>query len=325
MSKIVFLGTGGTIAGTAVSADDNVGYRAAQLRVETLLHTTPGLAAACHGHTVESEQVVQVDSKDMEFSHWLSLAIRARLHLTFSDVVGLVITHGTDMIEETAYFLSRVLPQDLLKNKPVVLTCAMRPAYSLATDGPQNLLDATCVAVAAKARGVMVVCAGKVHSAQHVQKVHPYRVDAFDSGDGGVWGYIEEGVVRPLQGWSMPDEKGSIVDMEKLLSGAWPRVEIVMNYVGAMGATVRALCNWQPPEVAPVRGLVVAGTGNGSIHTDMEVALREAQTQGIRVVRSTRCAWGQVVPASNLGNEFPHSNGLSPVKARIALMLDLLQ
>jgi L-asparaginase len=325
MSKIVFLGTGGTIAGTSANVNDNVGYRAAQLRIEALLHTAPGLVLACHGHAVESEQVVQVDSKDMEFSHWLSLAIRARLHLALPDVVGLVITHGTDTIEETAYFLSRVLPRDLLKNKPVVLTCAMRPASSLATDGPQNLLDAACVVVTAKAQGVMVVCAGKVHFAQHVQKVHPYRVDAFDSGDWGVGGYIEEGVVRLFQDWSMPDQKDSIVDMEKLLSVAWPRVEIVMNYVGATGATVRALCNWQSSGVAPVRGLVVAGTGNGSIHTDMEVALREAQAQGIRVVRSTRCTWGQVVSVSSLGNEFPHSNGLSPVKARIALILDLLQ
>jgi L-asparaginase len=196
MSKIVFLGTGGTIAGTSANVNDNVGYRAAQLRIEALLRTAPGLVLACHGHAVESEQVVQVDSKDMEFSYWLSLAIRARLHLALPDVVGLVITHGTDTIEETAYFLSRVLPRDLLKNKPVVLTCAMRPASSLATDGPQNLLDAACVVVTAKAQGVMVVCAGKVHSAQYVQKVHPYRVDAFDSGDWGVGGYIEEGVVR---------------------------------------------------------------------------------------------------------------------------------
>jgi L-asparaginase len=325
MPKIVFLGTGGTIAGTAATADDNVGYKAAQLGVEALLHSLPGLELACRGHVVESEQVVQVDSKDMQFSHWVALATRAQFYLSLPDVVGLVITHGTDTIEETAYFLSRVLAPERLMNKPVVLTCAMRPATALATDGPQNLLDAACVAGDARLRGVVVVCAGKVHCAQHVQKVHSYSLDAFDSGDAGVLGFIEQGVVRLTQGGSMANDEASPIDVDRLPPLPWPRVEIVMNYVGATGATVRALCNWQASDAAPVRGLVVAGTGNGSIHADMEVALREVQAQGIRVVRSTRCVWGRVVPASNSGDGFPHSNGLSPVKARVALMLELLQ
>jgi L-asparaginase len=115
-------------------------------------------------------------------------------------VVGVVVTHGTDTLEETAFFLQAVLPAALLANKPVVLTCAMRPATSLAPDGPQNVLDAVCVATADSACGVVVVCAGTIHGAVDVQKGHTYRVDAFNS---GALGYIEEGTLRMVRNWPL--------------------------------------------------------------------------------------------------------------------------
>jgi L-asparaginase len=191
--KVVVLGTGGTIAGRATSASDNIGYTAAEVGVAELSSAIPGLAVALSGCALVTEQVAQVDSKDMSVAVWQTLAARVSQHLAEPDVVGVVVTHGTDTLEETAFFLQAVLPAALLANKPVVLTCAMRPATSLAPDGPQNVLDAICVATADSACGVVVVCAGTIHGAVDVQKGHTYRVDAFNSGDAGALGYIEEG------------------------------------------------------------------------------------------------------------------------------------
>ena len=321
--KVVFLGMGGTIAGQAQSATDNVGYKSAQVGVAQLLQAVPALKEALGKRALVSEQVAQVDSKDMEFAHWALLAQRVAHHLTLQDVDGVVITHGTDTLEETAYFLSRVVPAALLVAKPVVLTCAMRPASALVPDGPQNLLDATAVVCTAGAHGVLVVCAGSIHGARAVQKVHPYRVDAFDSGDAGPLGVVEEGAVRLMHGWPAAEAQTG-PSLDAISAHTWPRVEIVMNYAGATGATVRALCAPPTDGSAAVRGLVVAGTGNGTIHKDLEAALLQVQAQGVRVVRTTRCARGQVVPGSVRGFAFADSQGLSPVKARIALMLALM-
>jgi L-asparaginase len=155
--KIVILGTGGTIAGTAASAADAVGYTAAQIGVAQLVAAVPLLAQV----PIECEQVAQLDSKDMDFETWQRLAASCAHHLARADVAGIVVTHGTDTLEETAYFLHRVLAAA----KPVVLTGAMRPATSLQADGPQNLLDAVRVAQEPGARGVVAAMAGTVHGA----------------------------------------------------------------------------------------------------------------------------------------------------------------
>lgn len=324
MSKIVVLGTGGTIAGTASDSADNVGYRAAQVEVAQLLLDIPALHTALGGHKLVSEQVMQMDSKDLDFYHMLLLAQRVQFHLLHKDVVGLVITHGTDTIEETAYFLSRVLPPSMLQRKVVVLTCAMRPASSATSDGPQNMVDAVTVAGLPGAIGVVVVCAGTIHSARHVQKVHTYRLNAFDSGDAGPLGYVQQGAVRLVQDWPTANSFTFSQVLEATTKQPFPRVEIVMNYVGATGAMVRALCGTNLPGDAPVQGIVVAGTGNGSIHADLLAALLAAQLQGVKIVRTTRCAGGEVIPAVPDTDAFPHSKGLSAVKARIALILELL-
>lgn len=325
MSKIVVLGTGGTIAGTATDPGDNVGYRAAQVPVAQLLLNLPTSHTALGGHTCESEQLMQMDSKDLDLCHLALLAQRVQLYLLREDVVGLVITHGTDTIEETAYFLSQVLPASLLNNKVVVLTCAMRPASSATSDGPQNIVDAVTVAALPGAHGVVVVCAGTIHSACEVQKVHTHRLDAFSSGDAGPVGYVQQGAVRLVQGWPAANALPCSRVLEVGLEQPFARVEIVMNYVGATGASVRALCQANLPGDAPVQGIVVAGTGNGTIHADLQAALLAAQARGIRVVRSTRCTWGEVVASDPDNAAFPHSKGLPPVKARIALILALMQ
>ena len=332
--KIVVLGTGGTIAGMAANPADNIGYTAAQVGVAQLLDGVPGLPTVLGGRVLVSEQVAQIDSKDMSFLVWQRLAERLCFYLAQTEVKGVVITHGTDTLEETAYFLHAVLPPELL-SKPVVLTCAMRPASSVAPDGPQNLMDAVSVAGTTGACGVMVVCAGTLHGAVEVQKVHPYRLDAFDSGDSGPLGYVEEGHVRMVRNWPLAgiNKYNHNLKIIAKLNGtkAWPRVEIVVSFAGAGGEIVNALLAAPPqssdaglPVTASslVRGLVVAGTGNGTVHCDLEAALLRAQEAGVVVVRATRCTQGRILPIS--GSAMADSDGLSPVKVRIALMLALL-
>lgn len=309
--KIVVLGTGGTIAGTSAQAGDNIGYTAAQVGVAQLLEAIPGLQSMAGA--LQTEQVAQIDSKDMDGDVWRALALRCVHHLQDPEVRGIVITHGTDTLEETAWFLHQVLDA----RKPVVLTCAMRPATALTPDGPQNLLDAVAVVMAPDATGVLVTAAGELHGARHVQKVHPYRVHAFTSADVGPLGFVEESRVRLTQNWPLALDGKASVAIDRIASAtAWPRVEIVISHAGSTGAMVDALVR------DGVQGLVVACTGNGTIHHLLEAALFRAQASGVRVVRATRCPEGQVLPKP--GDQLPDSLGLSPVKARITLMLDLL-
>jgi L-asparaginase len=306
MRRIVVLGTGGTIAGQAASADDNLGYRAAQIGVEQLLAGVPRPA----GFAIEGEQVAQIDSKDMDFAVWRALAQRCAHWLAQADVAAVVVTHGTDTMEETAFFLHSVLAPA----KPVLLTGAMRPATSSAADGPQNMADALAVAASGEARGVCVVFAGAVHGAHDVQKVHGYRTDAFASGDAGPIAYVEEGRLRVLRAWP---EGVAARQVQALPDAAqWPRVEIVVSHAGADGALVRALVR------EGVRGIVVAGTGNGTVHQALEAALLEAQEQGVVVRRSSRCLQGRVLP--HAADRLPAAEGLTPVKARIAVILGLM-
>lgn len=305
-SLVVILGTGGTIAGRAQQAGDNVGYTAAQLGVDQLLAAVPALAA----HAIETEQVAQLDSKDMDYATWQLLARRAAHHLSRPEVAGLVITHGTDTLEETAFFLQQVLGPA----KPVVMTAAMRPATALLVDGPQNLLDAVRLAGEAGARGVLTLVAGAVHSAEQIRKVHSYRVDAFASAESGPLAVMEEGVLRRFGAWPDAGLGCGLARIAKPVA-QWPRVQIVLNHVGADGTVVRALLT------TGVEGLVVAGTGNGTLSCALELALRDAEAAGVRVVRSSRCDAGPVTP---LAGALPSAGALSPVKARIQLLLDLL-
>ena len=303
-ATVVVLGTGGTIAGRSAQAGDNVGYTAGQIGVQQLVGAVPALA----GQALEAEQVAQLDSKDMDHATWLRLAQRLAHHLTRADVAGVVVTHGTDTLEETAYFLQRVLAPA----KPVVLTAAMRPATALLADGPQNLLDAVTLARAEGARGVLVAVNGEVHAPEDVRKLHTYRVQAFGSGDAGPVAVIEEGVLRRFRDWPA----GAPLGLHRLPAdpGDWPKVELLFSHAGASGALVDGLL------AHGVQGLVVAGTGNGTVHAALLAALQRAQAAGVTVWRASRCAFGAVVGEGAL----PSAGALPAAKARIELMLRLM-
>lgn len=316
--RLVVLGTGGTIAGRAADVRDNVGYTAAQVSVADLVK---GIASF-KGRAVDVEQVAQVDSKDLDLGVWQALLARVAFHLERPEVKGIVVTHGTDTIEETAYLLQRVLrPQ-----KPVVLTCAMRPATALVPDGPQNLADAVAVALHDGACGTVVVCAGQIHAADDVVKTHTYRLDAFESGDAGPVAQVVEGAVRLYRPWPIcarvesrqPDLLARVMS-----TSALPRVCWLTSHADADGFCVDALMAHahDSPEMA-VRGLLVAGTGNGTIHRRLEAALLRAQQRGVRVVRASRCGNGPLIP--HAGQALADVMQLSPAKARLALALDLL-
>lgn len=300
---VVVLGTGGTIAGRAASASDSVGYRAGEVGVDALIAAVPALAA----WPIEAEQVAQLDSKDMDHRTWQRLAVRCAHHLVRDEVAGLVVTHGTDTLEETAWWLHRLLaPAD----KPLVLTAAMRPATSLQADGPQNLLDAVTVAATPGARGVVAVLAGAVHGAADLRKWHTHRLDAFTSGDAGVLARVEQGRLRTFRDWP----RGPALGVQAIAADpdSWPWVAVLPHHAGQDRRAVAALVD------AGVRGLVVAGTGNGTVGAELALALDAADRAGVRVLRLSRCASGAVIGAAE-------TDPRSPWQARIDLLLELLE
>ena len=304
-AKVVILGTGGTLAGVAAAPADNVGYRAAQIGVAELVARIPMLADVA----LQTEQVAQIDSKDMSFAVWRALAARVAYHVDRSDVAGVVVTHGTDTLEETAYLLQRALAPD----KPVVLTAAMRPATALQCDGPQNLLDAVRVAQHPGAQGVVAVLAGRIHSGLDVRKCHTYRIDAFGSGDAGPLGTIEEGRLTLWRPWPA----GKALGLALLARDKPPRVAIVTSHGDADGGIVEAL------RAHGIDGIVVAGTGNGTLHRQLEAALLRAREEGgVKVLRCSRVGEGAVVVTGH--DKFESAGSLTPGQARVELLLRLL-
>ena len=308
-ATIVVLGTGGTISGAAASPDDDLGYVAGTVGVGTLVAAAP----APVGVRVEAEQVAQLDSKDMDFATWRRLAERVAHHAARPEVTGVVVAHGTDTMEETAYFLGRVVAAA----KPVVLTGAMRPATSHGADGPRNLADAIAVAAGAGRAGTVVVFAGSVHAAREVRKVHSRRLDAFGSGEAGPLAVIAEGRIEERRPWPVEAPTGH--DLLPQPGRPWPWVEIVTSDAGADGRAVRALVT------AGVDGIVVAATGNGSIHRELAAALEEAiATARLPVLRATRCLDGGVAEKPG-PSPFASAGALTPVQARVELVLRLLE
>ncbi len=330
--KILLLGTGGTIAGKAQDATQAVGYRAAEIGVGELIDGLLG-TRALEGVMVEAVQLAQVDSKDMSWPIWRSLLARCLSAMDDPQVHAIVITHGTDTLEETGWFLAALLEA----RKPVVLTCAMRPATALLSDGPQNLLDSLCVAAGARP-GVWFVAAGKVFAAGNVQKVHPYRLDAFSAYEHGVCGFVEEQAVRwcaaevpptvpvPLHdassGCSVQVPMASASSLLRLEVLPW--VEVVFSAALADSRQVDALV------AAGVNGIVLAGSGNASVHEALEAALSNARKRGAWVWYASRCLEGVPVVGHGLGFAAAESGpaalmvGLVPSKARIAMVLGLV-
>lgn len=331
--KILIIGTGGTIAGMADDAENPGQYRAAQLSVAALLAGVSGIETAAAG-PLDAMQIAQIDSKDMSDEVWHALLQACDAAMRDEAVRGVVITHGTDTLEETAWFLHCVLGR---LAKPVVLTCAMRPANALMPDGPQNLKDAVAAAAALDADGhpllrevVAVTGGGELHSARWLQKVHPHRLLAFSSGEQGPLGWVDGTNVRLRQGYApqAADTEGGYTGSAWLAalpapaSTPWPWVEIVTSHAGLRPGLLKAL------QAQGVEGLVVATTGNGTVHEVLLDAMARARQQGLPVWRSSRCSDGVISDAvlprmADLGNDL--AVALTPYKCRVSLQLALVQ
>jgi len=309
LPRVIVLATGGTIAGSSGDPASSAQYQAATVPVSQLVQAVPALADVAR---VETEQVAQVDSKDMTFGLWQQLAARVAYWSGQSDVAGIVITHGTDTLEETAMFLHLTQPCPV----PVVITAAMRPATSLSADGPLNLLDAVRVAVSPDARGlgVLVVLNQQIHAGRDVTKAHTSAVDAFVSPNAGPIGYVQDAYIRFTRAPARRETSYLPVP------SAWPMVEIVVSHAQPGRVAVDALVS------AGVRGLVVAATGNGSVHETLMAALADAAAAGVAVVRSSRTGAGHVSiparPATRAGL-FVSAADLNPYKARVLLLVAL--
>ena len=311
LPRIAVLATGGTIAGSAADAANTAGYQAGVIGVAQLLAAVPGLDAIAQIH---AEQVASIDSKDMSLALWTTLAQRVNELLASDEIDGVVITHGTDTLEETAYLLHLTVKSA----KPCILTAAMRPATALSADGPLNLLNAVTLAAseAAAGQGVLVAFNNRIHCARDVAKISTYAVDAFQSPEIGALGWVQDGRVEFQRRALRPHT----VDAPFSATAQWPQVEIVTSYAGVSRAAVEALV------AAGVDGFVVAGTGNGSIHAGLQQSLAEAAARGVAVVRASRVGSGHVMhngAAKDDALGFVSAGSLSPYKARVLLLLAL--
>lgn len=312
---IHLLATGGTIAGRANSPLQTAGYRAGELSVADLLASVPGLSNIAD---IKGEQICNVASPYITVDIWLGLARRVNELLATPEVTGVVVTHGTDSLEETAYFLNLVVKS----NKPVVVVGSMRPATSLSPDGPLNLVNAVHVAATpeAKGQGVLVVMNDEIYAARDVSKTHVSQLHTFRSHDLGALGSVSSGVVtfyrRVLRHHTFTTEFK--VDHLPTL----PRVDIIYAHLGADETFVEAAIS------AGARGIVLAGMGQGGGTEKQNAALQRAQVQGVVAVRSSRTGSGRISPQTDehlaQGAAITADN-LNPQKARILLMLALTQ
>ena len=335
--KTVVLGTGGTIAGLAVDVGNPANYKASQLGLTDILHQ-----AGLNPEGLEMHDVARIDSKDMGPAVWRPLLQAVVQAQARSDVRAVVITHGTDTIEETAFLLDVMGPWP----KPVVLTCAMQPADSPTADGPGNLRDALLLAKHPEFQGVAVVCAGQAHHPLHLQKIRTDQDDAFSSGlsrpvahiQNGQWqldavSASKAGQRTPHTASAQPGQattKGlqapapwRIPELQTLLNTSdWPRVEWISNHADADGEVVLSLLATSAKARRPLRGIIVAATGAGTVSIGLEASLQQAKAAGVLVWVSSRCVWGE----ARFYEDKPYgvATTLNPAKAMVALSLSLL-
>ncbi len=314
LPTITILATGGTIAG-AQPKEGDPGYKAGSLSIDSLVSAAPGLDKLAR---IRGEQVASIGSQDMNDEVWLKLARRANEVLASPDVAGVVVTHGTDTLEETGFFLDLVLKSD----KPVVLVGSMRPATSTSPDGPLNLYNgvATAADPASRGKGVLVVVNDDVHAARDIQKTNTTDVQTFTSPNRGQLGEAYYGKVRYFNTPTTRHTTRSDFSLDGVT--ALPRVDIVYAHEGVDGALVRASV------AAGAKGIVLAGVGDGNATKDMIAALEEASKAGVVVVRSTRVGSGIVRRNIELNDDaagFVAAMELNPAKARILLRMALLK
>ena len=314
MKNIVILATGGTIAGVSSSITDIAGYEPAILPIEEIIKNITGpLRKLVH---LSSEQIAQIDSAEMTHQIWLTLAKRINALLSSPKVDGIVITHGTDTLEETAYFLNLVVKSE----KPVVMVGAMRPASALSPDGPMNLYNAIVLAASdeASGKGVLVTLNNAINSSREVTKTNTSLQDSFKAPELGYLGYLIEGEPyfyrKPTRKHTYLSEF-NIDDLAQL-----PPVEIIYGHVGNLPTLP------QTAVAAGVKGLVYAGLGNGNMSQMMRNTLRNIQEQGVVIVRSTRVSSGIVTRNGAVNDDkadFIVSDTLNPQKSTILLSLAL--
>ncbi len=312
LPTVVVLATGGTIAGAAGS-DVQAAYKSGQVGVDQLLAAVPQAKKVA---TLRGEQISNIGSQDMNDEVWLKLARRVNELAAMSDVAGIVITHGTDTIEETAYFLNLVVKS----RKPVVLTAAMRPSTALSADGPLNFFNAVAVAANkdASERGVLVVVNDWIHGASSLTKTSTTAVQTFMSPVRGLIGTVAYGEVEFYRG----GVGRNTVNSEFSLDGVTtlPRVDIIMAYENMDGALIDAAV------AAGAKGLVIAGVGNGNMTEPAVKALAAQAKKGIVSVRSSRVLTGRVGRNVELNDDelgFVASLEHNPQKARVLLRLAL--
>lgn len=310
--NIHILATGGTIAGTGSSATTSQ-YTAGQVAIGTLLDAVPQIKDIAN---VTGEQIVSIGSQDMNDQVWLTLANRINELLASPECDGIVVTHGTDTMEETAYFLNLTVHSD----KPVVLTGAMRPSTAMSADGPLNLYNSVVTAASKESygRGVMIVMNGLILGAHSTQKMNTVDVQTFQAPDAGPLGYVYNS--RPY--YNMQTQKRhttqSVFDVKGLKE--LPKVGIVYAYSN-IDADVM-----EPFLTKGYKGIIHAGLGNGNYHKNIFPSLLEARKKGILVVRSSRVPTGPTTLYDEVDDEkyeFVASWELNPQKARVLLMLAL--
>ena len=307
------LGTGGTVAGRLdPSLPVEGAYRAGQLPLQVLIDDLMATSSSQPWPKVDVDQVDQIDSKDMSVDLWRRLNARVAHHLARPEVTGVVIAHGTDTLEETAIVLDRVFNP----RKPVVLVGAMRPADAPDADGPANLRDALDVARDPHARGVLATMAGQVYLGREVRKNHPSAFAALTAGDAGPVGALAAGRVA----WArdIPAAVGTGATYPSpALQRPWPRVEVVTSHAEADGRLVDLLV------ADGVQGLIVAGTGNATVHAGILAALERARSRGVTVRRCTRITASGIAAAELAAD--PEATALTAAQARVDLQLMLLQ
>jgi L-asparaginase len=306
---LALIGTGGTIAGAASAASVSTDYQPASLSLAAVVDTVPELRAR---YIIEVSQPMQLASYDVRPEHWLDLHAAVMQAVNNPDVVGIVVTHGTDTLEETATFLHLSVDSD----KPIVVVGAMRPATAYSADGPANLLDACSVAACtgARGRGTLVVMNGRIHSGLWVGKRHVSSVEAFDSPLAGAVGEVADQAVQwfravrraPTVAWQTPT--------------TWPRVDMVVAYAGVDDTALRAFV------AAGAQGIVHAGFGNANTPTAYRAFIQSLPAQGVLVARCARFITGSVTRASvyaDAQHGILTAGPLPPHKVRIVMLLGL--
>lgn len=311
--RLRLLATGGTIAGASTSATQYVGYRPAVTAVDELLAAVPALAEVA---AITGEQLAQVASQDMTGAVRLALAQRINALLATDECDGVIVTHGTNTLEETAWFLNLTVRSP----KPVVLVGAMRPANALSADGPMNLFRAAVVAASEQAagRGVMVVMNDRIIGARDLHKADTMTVDAFTSPLFGLMGLVSDRRAHFYRGGLRRHTADSEFDMSGLQS--LPRVHIAYGHEDDDGTAISAFV------AAGAEGIVYAGAGTASVSQRVKPALLDAVARGVVVVRAPRGAHGLVARGMEFDDDTHGTvaaDTLSPPKARVLLQLAL--